>query len=154
MLETVVSRDRVRTTRRTGAIADLGALSKAEFEALAEFRYALRRFLRFSESAARAEGLTPQQHELLLAVRGFAGAAHPTVSDLAQRLQLCAQSMVGLIDRVEAQGLVRRVPDDTDHRRVMIQLTDEGDAKLRRLAAQHRRELRNIGPALLGLTGE
>lgn len=126
-----------------------GPLSKADFEALAAFRYGLRRFLRFSESAARAEGLTPQQHELLLAIKGYPSDNAPTVTDLAQRLQLCTQSIVGLIDRVESLGLLRRIPDDADHRRVFVSLTEEGDAKLRRLAVQHREELRSIGFALL-----
>lgn len=126
-----------------------GPLGKAEFEALATFRYAMRRFLRFSESAARAEGLTPQQHELLLAIKGFPGEASPSVSDLAKRLQLCTQSMVGLLDRVEALGLLRRVPDDTDHRRVLIALTSTGNATLRRLVSMHRDELHSIGTALL-----
>lgn len=127
-----------------------GPLSKADFEALAAFRYAMRRFLRFSESAARAEGLTPQQHELLLAIKGFHGSTLPTVTDLAERLQLCTQSIVGLIDRVESLGLLRRVPDDTDHRRVLITLTAQGEARLRRLASQHRDELRNFSSAILG----
>lgn len=126
-----------------------GPLSKADFEALAAFRYGLRRFLRFSESAARGEGLTPQQHELLLAIKGYPGDNPPTVTDLAQRLQLCTQSIVGLIDRVESLGLLRRIPDDADHRRVFVSLTDEGNVKLRRLAVQHREELRSIGFALL-----
>lgn len=132
------------------AAAPTVAVGKAEFEALATFRYALRRFQRFSESAARAEGLTPQQHELLLAIRGFPGAARPSVSDLAQRLQLCTQSMVGLLDRAEALGLLRRIPDNADRRRVFISLTPAGEAKLHRLATQHRAELRSIGSALYG----
>lgn len=145
---------RSQTKRRTDttvtAADDLCIpLSKADFEALSAFRYALRRFLRFSESAARAEGVTPQQHELLLAIKGYTGAGSPTVTELAQRLQLCTQSIVGLIDRVEALGLLRRIPDDADRRRVFVSLTTEGDNKLRRLAAQHREELRSIGSALL-----
>lgn len=127
-----------------------GPFSKADFETLAAFRYALRRFLRFSESAARAEGLTPQQHELLLAIKGFPGNSLPSVTELAERLQLCTQSIVGLIDRVESLGLLRRVPDDTDHRRVFVALTTDGDTRLRRLASQHRNELRSIGSAILG----
>lgn len=125
-------------------------MRKAEFESLATFRYTLRRFLRFSESAARAEGLTPQQHELLLAIKGFPGDAAPSVSDLAQRLQLCTQSMVGLLDRAEALDLVRRMPDDADRRRVRVALTPAGDAKLHRLSLQHRAELRSISTSLLG----
>lgn len=126
-----------------------GALAKAEFESLAAFRYAIRRFRRFGESVARAEGLTPQQHELLLAIKGFPGDGPPTVTDLARRLQLRTQSMVGLLDRVEALGLLVRTRDQADRRRVWIALTDAGHAKLHRLATLHREELRSIRAALL-----
>ena len=151
MLETARNCDHAPGAVEAAASGDPTELSKEEFEALAAFRYTLRRFLRFSESAARAEGITPQQHELLLAIRGFASNGYPTVSSLAERLQLCTQSMVGLIDRVEVLGLVQRIPDDADHRRVFIALTREGTSKLRRLATQHRNELRTISPMLLGV---
>src|SRR5690242_2772375 len=83
-----------------------------DFESIATFRYAVRRFLRISEQAARAEGLTPQQHQLLLAIKGFPGRDSATVSELADRLQMRQHSMVGLIDRTVAQGLVRREQGD------------------------------------------
>src|SRR5260370_38783250 len=81
---------------------------KDDFESIATFRYAGRRFLRISEQAARAEGLTPQQHQLLLAIKGFPGRDSATVSELAARLQIRPHTMVGLIDRPVAQGSVKR----------------------------------------------
>lgn len=124
------------------------SLSKAEFEAIAAFRYSLRRFLRFSERAARREGITPQQHQLLLTVRGMPAGEQVTVSALAERLQMQQQSMVGLIDRTEAQGLVRREQGTVDRRQVFIRLTPTGEARLQRLSVQHRRELTTMLQAL------
>jgi len=126
-------------------------ITKAEFEAIAEFRYAIRRFLRFSEQAAREEGITPQQHQLLLAVKGYPGRESATVTELADRLQMRQHSMVGLIDRTEAQGLVRREPGVADRRQVFIVLTLEGEELLGRLVQQHRRELLTMRDTLLVL---
>jgi DNA-binding MarR family transcriptional regulator len=126
-------------------------ITKAEFEAIAAFRYAIRRFLRFSEQAARKEGITPQQHQLLLAIRGFPDRDCATVSELAERLQMRQHSMVGLIDRTEAQGLVRREPGVVDRRQVFVYLTPTGEAKLQRLSVQHRHELGAMRKALLAV---
>jgi DNA-binding MarR family transcriptional regulator len=123
-------------------------ISKAEFEAIAAFRYAIRRFLRFSEQAARQERITPQQHQLLLALKGFPERDYATVSELAERLQMRQHSMVGLIDRTESQGLVRREPGTVDRRQVFIHLTAAGNAVLQRLSMQHRRELHTMRDAL------
>ncbi len=111
-----------------------------DFESIATCRYAIRRFLRFSEQAARAEGLTPQQHQLLLAIKGFPGRDSATVSELADRLQMRQHSMVGLIDRSQ-QGQV-------DRRQVFVSLTPAGEAKLEQLAQHHRRELVTMREAL------
>ena len=130
-------------------------ITKADFEALAEFRYAIRRFLHFSEQAARAAGVTPQQYQLLLAIKGFPGRESATVSELAERLQMRQHSMVGLIDRTEAQELVRREPGKQDRRQVYVLLTSRGEALLRKLAMIHHRELLAIGDALrLPIWGE
>jgi DNA-binding MarR family transcriptional regulator len=130
-------------------------ITKADFEALAAFRYAIRRFLRFSEQAARGAGVTPQQYQLLLAIKGFPGRESATVSELAERLQMRQHSMVGLIDRTEAQGLVHREPGKQDRRQVYVSLTSRGEALLRKLAMIHRRELLTIGDALrLPIWGE
>lgn len=136
----------------TDMTTDMDApISKAEFEAIAAFRYAIRRFLRFSEQAARHEGITPQQHQLLLAIKGFPTRDNATVSELADRLQMRQHSMVGLIDRTEAQRLVRREQGTTDRRQVFIHLTPEGDAKLQKLSMQHRHELHTMREALLAV---
>ncbi len=123
-------------------------ITKAEFEALAAFRYAIRRFLRFSEQAAREAGITPQQHQVLLAIKGFPGREYATISELADRLQMRQHSMVGLIDRTESQGLVRREAGTVDRRQVFVHLTPAGEALLNRLSVIHRQELRNLRHAL------
>jgi DNA-binding MarR family transcriptional regulator len=123
-------------------------LSKADYEALARFRFALRRYLRFSEEAVRQFHLTPQQYSLLLALKGFPGRDRATVSELAERLQLRHHSVVELINRAQRQGLVARSPHPEDRRAVQISLTDEGEALLDRLASLHRAELRRVGDLL------
>jgi DNA-binding MarR family transcriptional regulator len=129
-------------------VADQGELNKTEFEALANFRYVLRRFLRFSELEARKVGITPQQYQLLLAIKGYPDRENATVSELAERLQMRQHSMVGLIDRTETLGLVRREPGTVDRRQVYIHLTPAGEGILRKLAIIHRRELQSLSNAL------
>ena len=131
-----------------GSKLSSGPISKEEYEAIAAFRYAIRRFVRFSEQAARREGITPQQHQLLLAIKGFPAREHATVSELAERLQMRQHSMVGLIDRTEVQELVRRQPGTVDRRQVFIHLTEAGEAMLARLSVQHKRELMTMRDAL------
>lgn len=133
------------------ALEGAEVISKEEYESIAAFRYAIRRFLRFSEQAARREGVTPQQHQLLLAIKGFPEREYATVSELADRLQMRQHSMVGLIDRTEAQHLVRREQGQADRRQVFIYLTPEGEATLQKLSLQHRRELQTMRQALLSL---
>jgi DNA-binding MarR family transcriptional regulator len=111
-------------------------LAPRDFERLAAFRYALRKFLRFSEDAARRARTFPAQYLLLLFVRGF-GARRPTIADLAERLQVSHQSAVELIDRSERAGLVRRQRDRVDARRVRIRLTPKGSRLLIRLVREH-----------------
>jgi DNA-binding MarR family transcriptional regulator len=125
-----------------------GPISKAEFESIAAFRYALRKFVRLSEQAARRAQITPQQHALLVAIRGFPHRDYANVSELADRMQMRQHSMVGLIDRTEAQGLVRREQGTTDRRQVYVHLTREGMALLQRLSAEHQRELVTMQEAL------
>jgi len=121
-------------------------LNPAGYQALAEFRYQIRRFLRFSEQAARRAGLEPAQHQLLLAVKAHTG--EPTVSELAERLQLRHHSTVGLIDRLAEGGLVRRSRAEGDRRQVRVRLTPKGQAVLRKLSQEHRAELGSAGSAL------
>jgi DNA-binding MarR family transcriptional regulator len=119
-------------------------LSDRDYLALARFRYALRVFLRFSEDAARAAGVTPAQHQLLLAVRGWDGEGAPTISDLARRLQLKNHSTVELVGRATAAGLVDSASDETDARRHLVALTPVGEKILGSLSVQHRDELRRF----------
>ena len=121
-------------------------LSKAQYELLASFRFALRQFLRFSEDAAQTAGITPQQHQALLAIKGYPGRDRVTVGELAERLQVAHHSAVGLIDRLVADKLVAREPSDTDRRQVFITLSRRGEQVLETLSATHRQELRRIGP--------
>jgi DNA-binding MarR family transcriptional regulator len=126
-------------------------LSKAQYEELAAFRYALRQFLVFSENIARSAGITPQQHQALLAIKGFPKRDSVTVGELADRLQIKHHSAVGLIDRLVFQSLVAREISDDDRRQVHIRLTEFGEEKLLRVASANRRQLRRIGPGLTPL---
>jgi DNA-binding MarR family transcriptional regulator len=125
-----------------------GALTKQDFEALARFRFGIRRYLRFSEETVRSHGLTPQQYQLLLALKGFPGRDWATVRELADRLQLRHHSVVELVNRAQGQGLVERVPHPDDARAVRVQLTADGEQILGRLSALHRDELRRMDSTL------
>jgi DNA-binding MarR family transcriptional regulator len=129
-------------------------ISKADYEILAAFRYALRQFLRFSEEAAETVGLTPQQHQALLAIRGFPGREQVTIGELAERLQIRHHSAVGLVDRLVAQKLVARESAGSDRRQVYVRLTPGGLSALEQLSAVHRAELRRIGPRLRQLLAQ
>ena len=122
-----------------------------DFALLADFRYALRRFTRFSEDAARSSGLTPQQHQALLAVRGFGGSTGITVGQLAERLCSKPQSTSELVTRLEKQGWVGRTHSSDDGRQVRIQLTASGEEILADLSHAHRDELRRMSPELARL---
>jgi DNA-binding MarR family transcriptional regulator len=126
-------------------------LGKAQYETLAAFRYALRKFIHFSETAAESAGVTPQQHQVLLAIKGFPGRDRVTVSELAERLQLRHHSVVGLIDRLAAEGLAVREAATEDRRQVFVRLTSRGERKLEQLSFIHRKELGRIGPTLNAL---
>lgn len=129
-------------------------LGKADFEKLAAFRYALRRFARFSEDAVRPLGLEPQQHQALLAVEGFPGRDWATLGELAEQLQIKPHSAVGLVDRLERLGFLVRTPAPEDRRRVRVRLTPGGREVLERLSEVHREELRRVGPHLRGLLAD
>ena len=126
-------------------------LDKGDYELLAQFRYALRKFLGFSEAAARENGVTPQQYQALLAIEGFPGRSWVTVGELAERMQIAHHSAVGLVDRMTTLRLVRRSPSKTDRRRVEVQLTAKGLAILEKLLRLHRKELQTVGPSLIAL---
>jgi len=135
-------------------VTDPAPLTDSDYQTLARFRYALRVFLRFSEEAARAEGLTPAQHQLLLAVRGHPGEESPSVGDLAEVLQSRTHSVVGLVDRAEEAGLVVSERDAADTRRRLVSVTPEGEAVLARLSDLHRRELRRFRAEMARLLDE
>ena len=124
-------------------------LTDADYRGLAQFRYLLRRFLRFSERAADATGLEPRQYQLLLVLRGLAPLAGASVSDIAEWLQVRHHSAVGLVDRTEARMLVARRADPDDGRRVLVTLTPAGRSALAALARLHRDELGRLAPMLL-----
>lgn len=126
-------------------------LSKAEFEELAAFRAALRRYLRFSEELVRANGLTPQQYQLLLAVKGYPGRDWASVGELAEQLQLRHHSVVELIDRAQRGDLVGRAPDPRDARVVRVRLTSKGNSVLGTLSALHKEQLLTLEPGALNI---
>ncbi|MGO8700787.1 MAG: MarR family transcriptional regulator [Limisphaerales bacterium] len=128
-------------------------LTKSDYETLAAFRYALRRFIHFSEGAANAAAITPQQHQALLAIKGFPARDKITVGELAERLQLRHHSAVGLADRLMVEKLVTRLPSAEDRRQVLLQLTRRGEEVLEKLSAVHREELKRIGPEISQLLG-
>lgn len=127
------------------------SLDQADFEHLLALRTGLRQFLRWSEQQARAAGLTPAQHQLLLAVRGHPDAAGPTVGELADYLVLRHHSAVGLIDRAARDGLVQRVPDGKTRSVVRVTLTAAGQAKLDALAEVHLAEIAHLAPTMRAL---
>ena len=123
-------------------------LSKQDFEALARFRFGIRRYLRFSEETVRRQGLTPQHYQLLLALKGFPGREWAMMGELADRLQLRHHSVVELVNRAQGQGLVERAPHPADARAVRVLLTAEGERILGHLSALHRDELRRMSTVL------
>ena len=123
-------------------------IGDADFRALAGFRYALRQFLHFSERAATEAGITPRQHQALLALRGWDGPEPMTVGDLAEQLQVRHHSAVGLVQRLARRGLLTRRPLARDRRRILLEPTRTGLKLLASLAAAHRDELRRVRPRL------
>ncbi|WP_395385150.1 MarR family transcriptional regulator [Paucibacter sp. JuS9] len=121
--------------------ADARPLSKADFETLADFRYQIRKFVRFSEQLAQRRGLKPQQYLLLLQIRGYPGRDWATVGELAERLQAQHHSVVALISRCEKLGLVERRRSEADRRRIEVRLLAKGEKLLTELARLHRSEL-------------
>jgi DNA-binding MarR family transcriptional regulator len=123
-------------------------LSDDDYRRLLSLRTGLRRFLRWSERQAQAAGLTPAQHQLLLAVRGHADPCGPTVGDVADYLLLRHHSAVGLIDRAEAAGLVARRPDANNQSVVRLRVTDKGARQLEALSELHLEELAHLAPTM------
>lgn len=119
-----------------------------DFQHSLRFRVALRRFLRWSEEQAAEVGLTPAQHQLLVAIKGHPGPLPPAIREIAGYLLLQSHSAVGLVDRAEAAGVVRRQPDPADGRVVRVQLTEKGDQLVTGLTRAHLAELHKLASAL------
>jgi DNA-binding MarR family transcriptional regulator len=124
-------------------------LETSEYRKLEEFRFQIRRFLGFSEGAARDSGIEPQQHQALLALKGMPQDWVPTIGHLADRLMLKHHSAVGLVDRLETLGLVTRQPSRDDARQVLLRLSAKGERILHRLSLTHHKELEETGPKLV-----
>lgn len=125
------------------------SLTLTDYEALAELRYQIRRFLHFSEQASHKAGLEPRQHQMMLVLKGLPVRTRPRIGELAQRLQIQHHSAVELANRLAAGGYVRRHRGGEDRREVLLSLTPKGDRILRELSLHHRAELRMRGPALV-----
>lgn len=142
-----------RITTYLRRVSDSTPLADADFTRLADFRHGLRRFLHFSELAAADEGLTPLQHQALLAIRGHA-QGQMNVGQLAERLILKHHTVVELVQRLEKAGLLRKQRATDDHRVVLLELTAIGTARLDRLSRGHRRELARFGPEITALLSD
>jgi len=127
----------------------MAAVSITDYRSLAAFRYEIRKFLAFSEKAARDAGIQPKQHQLLLSVRGLPKGARPTIGTIAERLCVQHHTAVALVDKLEKRGLLCRERSSKDRREVLLRLTDEATALLRRLSAQHREQLQNVSPTMV-----
>ena len=125
------------------------AMTLSQYRALADFRYELRRFLRYSEQISREHGVTPLQYQLLLQVKGYPGREHATIGELAERLQAKHHGAVALVSRCEEAGLVSRRTSDEDRRAVVVELTAKGERLIEQLARLHRNELFAIQGRLL-----
>jgi DNA-binding MarR family transcriptional regulator len=135
---------RVATKLSSSSSSDPSSL----LESLAEFRFELRKFLHFSEEAAEAAGLQPQQHQLLLQVAGAKEGTLVTIAYAAKRLKLRHNSVVELVNRSVREGFLLRAPDADDLRRVLLQITPKGKKVLRKLSIDHARELNELAPRL------
>jgi DNA-binding MarR family transcriptional regulator len=124
-------------------------MNSKDYRALAEFRYQIRTFLAFSETAAREQGLNGQQHQLLLAIKGLPENSSPSIGVLAERMQLQHHTTVELVDRLSERGCIKRETSPTDRRQVHLRITARGENLLRKLTAIHEKELQSSGPLLL-----
>src|SRR5690349_7789345 len=139
-------RQRSKSTDPAGGRASSG---NVDYQALAQFRYELRLFMAYREAGAQKAGLTPQQHQALLGIKGFAGPGPASIGDLARFLLIKQHTAVELVNRMTKLGLLSRVIDDEDGRRVLVQLTMKGERKLQALSRTHLNELRSVNRALV-----
>ncbi|HEX5659086.1 MAG TPA: MarR family winged helix-turn-helix transcriptional regulator [Polyangiales bacterium] len=127
----------------------MGKISNTDYHSLAAFRFEIRKFLAFSEQAARSAGIEPQQHQLLLIVRSMSGDARPTIRLAADRLCVKHHTAVALVDKLERRRLLARERGSADKREVLLRLTAEGEEMLHELSSVHREQLRTVGPAMV-----
>jgi DNA-binding MarR family transcriptional regulator len=125
-------------------------LTLVDYQALAEFRYQIRQFLRFSDRAVEAAGLERRQYQLMLAMKGMPEGLHPRIREIAQQMQIQHHSAVELINRLEAGGYVRREKAVDDRREVLLVLTPKGEKVLAELALHHHEQLQEAAPRLVG----
>ena len=138
-----------RARKSAHALERTPSLPDIDYHALAELRHQIRRFLVFSEREARAAGIEPQQHQLLLALKGLPPGLDQSIRVIADRLQLKHHTVVGLVDRLCAAGLVVRSRNQADARSIFLHITPKGERLLRGLSLAHSAELKSAGPALL-----
>ncbi|CCE10106.1 Transcriptional regulator, MarR family [Bradyrhizobium sp. STM 3843] len=143
-----ISRTRTRQPAKAQASRAADEVRDVDYRALAQFRYELRKFVAFSESAARKERLTPQQHQALLSIKGFSKDKPVSVGELAKLLLIRHHTAVELVDRMSRLGLIVRLADPDDRRRSLVRLTAEGERRLRKLSKIHFEELSAVGDAL------
>ncbi len=122
----------------------------SDYQALAEFRYQIRKFLHFSDSAIEKAGLERAQYQLMLTIKGMPDGVRPRIRDVANRMLIQHHSAVELIDRLETGGYVRRERGRDDRREVLLALTPKGERVLAQLALHHHEELQNAAPKLVG----
>ncbi len=148
----------LRSWSTAGEVAGISSLemglTKSDFEQLLELRTGLRRFLGWSDQQAKDAGLTPAKHQLLLAIKGHPDSAGPTISEIANYLVLRHHSVVGLVDRAESDGLVKRNPDPSNRSVVRVTLTSAGENKLDALTEAHLQEIRHLAPTMSALWRE
>lgn len=128
-------------------------MTQKGYKDLAAFRYEIRKFLAFSEEAARSAGVEPQQHQLLLALRGLPDGSRPTIGTIAERLCVKHHTAVGIVDKLEQRHLLLRERSSADRREVMLVLTEDGEALLAKLSVLHKRQLAEVGPLMVAALG-
>ncbi len=143
-----LTNERTPVTRR-----QVPKVTQSDYVALAAFRYEIRKFLAFSEQAARGADLEPQQHQLLLAVQGLPPGIRPTIRAAAARLCVQHHTTVALVDKLEARGMLERERSEDDRREVLLRLTSAGRATLRKLSEMHRAQLQSVGPSMVSALG-
>jgi len=145
----IVKRYNEKGLSRHDTILGMKRLTLSDYQALAEFRYQIRKFLHFSEQAVQAAGLERGQYQLMLAIKGMPHDIRPRIRELAQRMQIQHHSAVELINRLEAGGYVRRERAQEDRREVLLVLTPKGERVLEELALHHHEQLRSAAPDLV-----